>query len=26
MMPELGRHIADPEAAKMLGEWVESLH
>jgi uncharacterized repeat protein (TIGR03806 family) len=26
MMPELGRHIADPEAVKMLSDWVASLH
>jgi uncharacterized repeat protein (TIGR03806 family) len=26
MMPELGRHIADPEAVRLLVEWVETLH
>jgi uncharacterized repeat protein (TIGR03806 family) len=26
MMPELGRHIGDPEAVEMLAAWVASLH
>ena len=26
MMPELGRHIVDPDAVRMLGEWIASLH
>ena len=26
MMPELGRHIADPLAVEMISEWVASLH
>jgi hypothetical protein len=26
MMPELGRHLADPEAVRLLGEWVKTLH
>lgn len=26
MMPELGRHLADPEAVQMLSKWVASLH
>jgi len=26
MMPELGRHLADPEAVRLLGEWVSTLH
>ena len=25
MMPELGRHIADPDAVKLLAEWIGSL-
>lgn len=25
MMPELGRHIADPEAVKLLSDWIASL-
>ncbi|PLP60218.1 hypothetical protein CYK37_07685 [Mesorhizobium loti] len=25
MMPELGRHIADPDAVKLLADWVASL-
>jgi hypothetical protein len=25
-MPERGRHIADPDAVEMLGEWIASLH
>ena len=26
MMPELGRHIGDPEAVELLAAWVASLH
>jgi uncharacterized repeat protein (TIGR03806 family) len=26
MMPELGRHIADPDAVTLLSEWISSLH
>jgi uncharacterized repeat protein (TIGR03806 family) len=25
MMPELGRHIADPDAVKLLADWIASL-
>lgn len=25
MMPELGRHIADPDAVRLLAEWIASL-
>jgi hypothetical protein len=26
MMPELGRHIGDPDAVALLAEWIASLH
>lgn len=26
MMPELGRHIADPAAVQLLSDWIKSLH